>query len=186
MIDQGVIIGSLDTQSGEVGLSGLVGPVVQLDAVDNVGNQHVRHIGVELGVGNQTGSGNEVVSGQLSILFAFAGVPLNALADVKGPGQTVIGNFPALSQAGNDVAVAVELDQGIHEVGQGLLVLRNRSGQVVHGGDLRSVQVVVGGILSIGNARTLTFPHLPVLQARLTARAILYHGVKWDVCGRLR
>ena len=151
MIDQSVIIQSLDTQSGEVGLSGLIGPVVQLDAVDDVGNQHVGHVGVKLGVSNQTGSGNEVVSSQIGILFAFAGVPLNAFTDLEGPGQTVVGNIPALCQAGNDVAVAVELDQGIHEVGQRLLVVGNRSGQVVHGGDLRSVQVVISGVFSISD-----------------------------------
>ena len=86
---------------------------------------------------------DEVVRGHFRDFIALVVVPLDALAQVEGPGQAVRGVFPAQRKAGDDVAVGVVLHEGVDDVGRHLLVPLLGSDQVVQRRDLRGVQVAV-------------------------------------------
>ena len=148
VIDQSVVVDRFDAQLREV----VDDAVVQFGAVDDVGSEHVGHVGVELDIRDQSGCLDEVVRGDGSVFFAFAGVPLGVISQMERPGEAVVALFPAGGQVGNDIAEVVVLDQSIDEVCQGLLVCRDRSRQIVHAGDLFGIQIIIFRITGVGDA----------------------------------
>ena len=140
-VDQGVVIGSLDTDLSEVGdVAGMVLSCVDDNALNQPSQaflaiQHVLH------------AIDEVVSSDVSDLTALRVGPLSTLADVEGPGQAVLGLFPGLCQSADQNILGVVLDQAVEGVDNSLGVSCHGGSQSVPG--LRIVGVAHG--VSIGD-----------------------------------
>ena len=181
MVDQGVIILGLHAQLGEI----VDDIVVELHAVAHILDEHIGHIGVKLGIGHQTGGVDKVVRGDGGIFLAVAGIPFGVLAQTEGPLLALVLlavrvrpglglEIPGFRQTGDHIAEGIIFHQRIHKIGQRLLILRNRGGQVVHGGDLRGVEVAVFRVFGIGDAAVGV--HIGVGLAGAVAVAVIVVG----------
>ena len=137
-VDEGVVVQSLDADLGKVRDLLVVEGLGVLDAGGLAVGQ-----GLVLGGHDVLQRVHKVVGGQLRDLVALVVIPLDALAQVEGPGQAVLGGLPGLGQARDDVAVAVVLDQGVDDVGRHGLIPLLRGDQVVQRGHLGAVQGLI-------------------------------------------
>ena len=147
VILQGVIVHGLHAYQGEIG-DFFIQVFVGVHDVSSIGHQ-VGNAGV-IGGGQHILQGiHEVVGGHFGHGVALVVVPLHALAQVEGPGQLILGHFPALGQAGDDLGDAVVLHQGINHVGTNGLVPGVAAGEVVQGGNFAGVQGSVHTIVTL-------------------------------------
>ena len=82
-------------------------------------------------------SGQKVLSGNLSHLVSIDIYPGRVVAQVEGPGQTAVLGAPLLCDARNQLAVVVDLQQTVPDVGQILGVRRSFRVEQVKGSQLR-------------------------------------------------
>ena len=82
-------------------------------------------------------SGQKVLSGNLSHLVSIDIYPGRVVAQVEGPGQSAVLGAPLLCDAGNQLAVVVDLQQAIPDVGQILGVCGSFRVEQVKGSQLR-------------------------------------------------
>ena len=131
--DQRVVIGSLDADTGsQQVLIGHVGSSVAgcLGLLVVIGSAHdgiVGHGGVVglilVGVHDPLEADQEVLAGQVVLHFAVGIDPIDVIAQVEGPDGGIVVVLPAGSDGGHDLAVAVEAQQAVPQVGDHVGVL---------------------------------------------------------------
>ena len=125
--DQSVVIGSLDADTGSQHvLIGHVGSSVAgcLGLLVVIGSAHdgiVGHGGVVglilIGVHDPLEADQEILAGQVVLHLAVGIDPIDVIAQVEGPDGGIVVVLPAGSDGGHDLAVAVEAQQAVPQVG---------------------------------------------------------------------
>ena len=126
---KGVIINSLVADFVPAAAVGIVVGAADNNAVD-------QPLKTGLSIKHVMETGDKVVSGNFSILGAFRGIPVHALADVEGIGLGAIiiyPGLPALRQGGLHVAKIIVLDKTINAVDGDLGIGLGRGVQPVDG-----------------------------------------------------
>ena len=104
------------------------------------GGIHVLDRGVVRGIVDVLGGGDPVVGGHGGVGVPLPVIPADPRTDVKGPLRHGVVGFPALRQAGKNIAVGVVIHQGVDQI---------RAERGIHGGigDQIVQRLHLGGVL---------------------------------------
>ncbi len=172
---EGLIVGSEGLGLGFVQACGVV--IIILGAHDHL----IWHGGVGGsvlgGVQHPLQTGNKIGGCQVSLLLTVDVNPLEALAQMEGPGNSVIVGFPALCQTGHQLALGVRAEQAVDQVGGDIEVGGHLAVQDVQGLNLTVGGFIgnqVGDCLCIGLHRLIGFRRFRGARAGLCWTALLH------------